>query len=474
MRNFYHCLISSLLLGLGTTPFNGFGQYLNIRPVSVVYDSKAYWEYLPVGYNPKDSLKYPLLVYIHGSGDIGYGTPTEMKLILRSGPPRVMSLGEFPDSFSVNGKSFRFIMICPQFYLLPSVADIDSVINFCIATYKVDLSRVYLTGLSMGGGVTWDYAGNCAASANRLAAVVPVCGFALPDSTRGRVMAASNLPVWATHNDGDTVAPVQWSIQQVAWINDAPAPNPLAMLTIFHSTSHDAWTTTYSPTFTQNNLNVYQWMLSHSRASQPPVVPVVGIGRNQYITLPVCTAAVTASASISSGAITSHVWTFVSGPTVPVIANPSYNVTNVTGLTVPGVYVFKFSATDNSNLTTSVTTQIIVSALVTPANADSTLTSALAPAMMTSPESNSLFDQPLSLFPNPTGGIFEFHVNNPITGRMKVDVFNQTGSLMREFVLTKTTTEMDTPLSIEGLASGDYVVVVTIGNWRRSKKLLKF
>ena len=183
MRNFYHCLISSLLLGLGTTPFNGFGQYLNIRPVSMVYDSKAYWEYLPVGYNTKDLLKYPLLVYIHGSGDIGYGTPTEMKLILRSGPPRVMSLGEFPDSFSVNGKSFRFIMICPQFYLLPSVADIDSVINFCIATYKVDLSRVYLTGLSMGGGVTWDYAGNRAANANRLAAVVPVCGFALPDST---------------------------------------------------------------------------------------------------------------------------------------------------------------------------------------------------------------------------------------------------------------------------------------------------
>ena len=284
-------------------------------------------------------------------------------------------------------------------------------------------------------------------------------------------MAASNLPVWATHNDGDTVAPVQWSIQQVAWINDAPAPNPLALLTLFHSTSHDAWTTTYSPSFTVNNLNVYQWMLSHSRANQPPVI---GIGRNQDITLPACTATVTASASTSSGAITSHVWTFVSGPAIPVIANPSYNVTNIAGLSVPGVYVFKFSATDNSNLTSSVTTQIIVSALMKPADADSTLTSALAPDMIPSPESNSLFDQPLSLFPNPTGGIFEFHVNNPITGRMRVDVFNQTGSVIREFVLTKTTMEMDTPLSVEGLASGDYVVVVTIGNWRRSKKLLKF
>jgi hypothetical protein len=57
---------------------------------------------------------------------------------------------------------------------------------------------------------------------------------------------------------------------------------------------------------------------------------------------------------------------------------------------------------------------------------------------------------------------------------MKVDVFSQTGSLVREFVLTKTTIEMDTLLSLDGVAPGDYVVVATIGSWRRSRKLLKF
>ena len=207
MRKFYLYLIPLLLLSLGLTPFNGFGQYLYIRPVSMVYDSKAYWEYLPVGYNSNDSSKYPLMVYIHGAGDYGYGTPTDMKLILRSGPPRVMSLGEFPESFTVNGKSFGFIMISPQFYQQPSVSDIDSVIDFCIATYKVDLSRIYLTGLSMGGGVTWDYAGTQAANANRLAGIVPVAGDIFPDSLRGRIMAASNLPVWATHNSGDPRGP---------------------------------------------------------------------------------------------------------------------------------------------------------------------------------------------------------------------------------------------------------------------------
>jgi len=89
------------------------------------------------------------------------------------------------------------------------------------------------------------------------------------------------------------------------------------------------------------------------------------------------------------------------------------------------------------------------------------------------PDSGSLFDEPLSLYPNPTGGALELHVNNLITGRMKVDVFNQSGSFIREFILTKTTIEMDTPLSLDGLAPGDYVVMATIGNWRQSRKLLK-
>ena len=471
MGKFYLYLIVLLPPCLAMAPSTVFGQYLYIRSVSMVNDSKAYWEYLPVGYSTKDSLKYPLMVYIHGAGDYGSGSPTDMKLILRSGPPRVISLGQFPDSFSVNGKSFRFIVIAPQFVVQPTVSAIDSVINFCTAKYKVDPSRIYLTGLSIGGAMTWEYAGNKSPAANRLAAVVPICADAIPDSIRGRVMATSNLPVWATHNDNDPLVPVQWSVMQVAWINDAPSPNPLAMLTILHGDTHDAWTVTYSPTFTVNNLNVYQWMLSHSRSTQPPVV---GIGRNQNISLPVCTATISGSATVTTGAIVSRVWTFVSGPTTPVIANPSYNVTNVTGMTLPGVYTFKFSATDNSNLTGSATTLVTVANLVVPAEADSTVIDATATTLLPSSDSSALIDQRVSLFPNPTRGRCELQISNPYTGRMKVDLFNQTGALVKEFVLTKPAVDLDSQLSLDGLTPGGYILVATIGSWRRSWQLLKW
>ncbi len=472
MTTFYFYLRALPVLLLGLAPFSGIGQYLYIRSVSIVPNSRAYWEYLPQGYNAKDTTtKYPLMVYIHGAGDYGNGTPTDMKLVLRSGPVREISLGQFPDSFSVGGKSYRFIVVTPQFMIQPTVGQVDSVINFCIATYHVDPARIYLTGLSMGGAMTFEYAGTKAANANRLAAILPICAYTLPDSIRGRVIAASNLPVWATHNNLDPVAPVQWSIMQVGWINDAPSPNPLAMLTILDSANHDAWTVTYNPTFTRNGMNVYQWMLSHSRANAPPVL---GIGRNQNITLPLTTATITAAANVSPGAIVSHTWTFVSGPCSATVANSSYNTTGVSGMTVPGVYTFKFSAMSNSNQTSSVTTQITVAAATVSAAADSALVSSIAPALGASPDGNSLLGQTLSVYPNPTAGEFEFHVNNPMTGRMKVDVFNQTGVQVKEFVLTKTTIEMDVPLSVEGLAPGEYILVSTIGNWRKTLKMMKF
>ncbi len=38
-------------------------------------------------------------------------------------------------------------MIGPQWMVQPTNADVDNVINFAIANYKVDVTRIYLTGL---------------------------------------------------------------------------------------------------------------------------------------------------------------------------------------------------------------------------------------------------------------------------------------------------------------------------------------
>jgi hypothetical protein len=337
------------------------GQVLTPRFKSISPNTNAYYEYLPKGYSTADTTRYPLLIHIIGAGDLGNGTPSTITLLLRSGPVLEIKNGVFPDPITVNGKSYGMIVIDPQFMIQPTVADVDATINFAIANYKVDTTRMYLTGLSMGGGTTWLYAGTSLNDANRLAAIVPVCGDITPDLNRGRVIAASNLPVWATHNDQDPLVPDTYTLQEVAYINQPPAPVPPAMVTIFHNNTHDAWTATYSPTLSVNNMNIYQWMLQFTRlTSTSNVVPVVTAGPTQSITLPVSTATLTGSATDSLGTITSHVWTFVSGPTTPVITSPSSYTTTVSGLTASGVYIFSLSATDSRNLTVSANTQINV------------------------------------------------------------------------------------------------------------------
>jgi hypothetical protein len=141
------------------------------------------------------------------------------------------------------------------------------VLNYAVSHYRVNSSRIYLTGLSMGGGAAWDYAGHNSITANRLAAIVPVCGSSYPELPKGRVMAAANLPVWATHNNRDDVVPVYKTDDYIDYINQAPAPDPLARKTIFDTISHDAWTKTYNPFYKENGLNIYEWMLKYQRRS---------------------------------------------------------------------------------------------------------------------------------------------------------------------------------------------------------------
>src|SRR6476661_8283636 len=75
----------------------------------------GFWEYLPRNYVADAPKRYPLLIFIHGSGEQGSTQDmTTLSLVLRNGPPKLIQAGDFPDSFSVNGSSYKFIVICPQ------------------------------------------------------------------------------------------------------------------------------------------------------------------------------------------------------------------------------------------------------------------------------------------------------------------------------------------------------------------------
>lgn len=208
----------------------------------------GYYAYLPEDHYLHPADRFPLLVFLHGSGEKGNGT-TELGRVLVHGPPKLIR----------NGRDFPFIVISPQ---LPAnqggwpAGLVDELINKAIADYRVDTTRMYVTGLSMGGYGTWAYA---VAKPGRLAAVVPIAG----GGSTGQACSMKNVPAWAFHGDADGTVNVSGSVNMVNAINAcSPAPAVAAKLTIYPGVGHDSWSRTYDG---NAGHDIYAWMLQYHR-----------------------------------------------------------------------------------------------------------------------------------------------------------------------------------------------------------------
>ena len=231
------------------------------KSVSVNVNGKigGYLEALPARYD-SSTKKYPLLVFLHGAGETGNGT-TDLSEVAKNAIPALIKNQKFPPSFTVNNKTYSFIVISPQFKSWPAPADVNAMINYAISKYRIDTTRMYVSGLSMGGGGTWEYG---AAFAKRIAAIVPICGASSPNDARAKQIADAHLAVWAFHNKDDSTVTVNNSTGYVNKINGLNA-NPQAKLTLWNTGGHNSWTKATNPDTKDNGMNMYEWMLQYQR-----------------------------------------------------------------------------------------------------------------------------------------------------------------------------------------------------------------
>lgn len=237
----------------------------------------GFYDYLPPGYANNPSKKYPVYIVLQGISQLGNGSPEQLPWLLGvwGSPPWLINNGKWPGTFTVNGESFGFIVFTPQFSSAFGANDVKEAIDYCVSHYRVDQSRIYLSGISMGGGALWDYLASSVDYAKRVAAAIPISGSSGPSQSRANVIAYADVPVWATTASQDPVVSPSTTIGWVNDINGAPSPpNPRAKLTVFpvsEPTHSEATATTYSLTFNENGLNIYQWMLQYNRQSPLPV-----------------------------------------------------------------------------------------------------------------------------------------------------------------------------------------------------------
>lgn len=179
---------------------------------------------------------WPLILFLHGSGERG----DNLELVKKQGLAKVVETR--PD--------FPFIVVSPQcpaedFWSSDVLA---ALLDDVEKKYRVDQTRIYLTGMSMGGFGTWQLALDYP---HRFAAIAPICG-------RGTPLLAhrlKHLPIWAFHGAKDKVVPLSNSQEMVRAIRKTGGR---PKLTIYPRAAHDSWTQTYE------NPKLYKWFLSHT------------------------------------------------------------------------------------------------------------------------------------------------------------------------------------------------------------------
>ena len=182
--------------------------------------------------------KFPLIIFLHGSGERG----TDLALVKNHSPFTYKDLIQSPVALLAPQ--------CPSNVWWDTTA-VYELIKETISKYNIDATRIYLTGLSMGGWGTWKLATE---HPELFAAVAPVC--APVDILMLIDVPKLNMPIRIYHGALDDVVLPEDSIMMH---QELKKQNKQSELFIFPNDNHNSWDSTYS------NPEFYKWLLSQQK-----------------------------------------------------------------------------------------------------------------------------------------------------------------------------------------------------------------
>jgi predicted peptidase len=213
-------------------------------------DTLPYRLLLPKDYNP--SKKYPLILFLHGSGERGNDNQAQLihgsSLFLR-------------DSIRENYKAIVVFPQCPSNSFWSNVNIVtDSIqktrvfnfqadgapttsmklvlglLNYLHGKYQLDDKRIYVGGLSMGGMGTFELVRR---KPKLFAAAFPICGGA--NAATARKLKAPSW--WIFHGLKDNVVDPVYSKTMAAALKDEGAR---VKLTLYPEANHNSWDSAFA------------------------------------------------------------------------------------------------------------------------------------------------------------------------------------------------------------------------------------
>ncbi len=197
--------------------------------------------FVPHDYNPARTVTWPLILFLHGRGESEGGAKAPVEVGIG---PAIKKMGE---------KEFPFFVLFPQCAKAPNNWSADGkdaeralkMLAEVQRTYQIDAKRIYLSGLSMGGGGTWSLA---VKHPDKWAAIVPLCGRGDPKQAD----KIKHLPCWCFHGDQDQAVKVDQSREM---IDALKAAGGKPKYDEYKGVGHNCWDRAYT------TKELYDWLL---------------------------------------------------------------------------------------------------------------------------------------------------------------------------------------------------------------------
>ena len=212
----------------------------------------------PVNYRP--GKKYPMILFLHGAGERGddnlvtltHAATDLADPIRREKYPCYVVIPQCPTEQKWSDVDWSKASSEQPENASQSMLSVKELMDEMVESAGVDKSRIYITGLSMGGYGTWDA---IARYEGVFAAAAPICGGGDPKM----VSRFSRLPIWCFHGEADPVVKVTRSREMVEALKATGSP---VKYTEYPGVQHDSWTETYA------NPDFYQWMFAQQRTEK--------------------------------------------------------------------------------------------------------------------------------------------------------------------------------------------------------------
>ncbi|MEI6275818.1 MAG: prolyl oligopeptidase family serine peptidase [Prolixibacteraceae bacterium] len=242
----FTCLLFSFQMANAQTARFAPQKYLNGKGDTLNYRA------LTPDSNP--ARKYPLIVFLHGSGERGNDNEKQLKWGVQNfATDQMMSLHpayvlapQCPTkqtwSNAVRKKGTREMILAPE--QAKSMELLIELIHQFVQKNPIDTTRIYITGLSMGGYGTYEAIERYP---QLFAAAVPVCGAG--DTSKASLIA--HIPIWIFHGaDDPAVDPLNSQDMMEALLKAGAHPG----MTIYPEVGHFSWLEAYT------DQNMIEWL----------------------------------------------------------------------------------------------------------------------------------------------------------------------------------------------------------------------